>query len=68
MIDDGDAGEGDYLEPTRVDGIIYMLVSNKMATLKELRDEYSIEEAMDMLEIFLISSYNQAQAIKDVKR
>ena len=67
MIDDGDAGTGEYLEPTRVDSIIYLLVSNKMATLKELREDYTIEEAMDMLEIYLISTYNQAQVMKEVK-
>ena len=44
--------------------IIYSLVINKLATYKELRDDYTIEEALDLYEMLMVSNYNK-QLIQD---
>ena len=45
----------------RVDPLIYTLITNKYATLKEIRDDYSIEEVLDLYEICLTQIYNKYQ-------
>jgi len=52
----------------RVHPIIYTLISNKLATLKEIRDEYSIDEVLDLYEICLVNAYNRAELLKDKRR
>ena len=47
--------------------MIYTLISNNYATLKELRDDYSIEEVLDLYEICLVKLYNKNQVIEEVK-
>lgn len=44
--------------------IIYSLIINKLATYKELRDDYTIEEALDLYEMLMVSNYNK-QLIQD---
>lgn len=47
--------------------MIYTLISNNYATLKEIRDDYSIEEILDLYEICLVKLYNKNQVIEEVK-
>ena len=44
--------------------MIYTLITNKYATLKEIRDDYSIDEVLDLYEACLVSLYNHYQANK----
>lgn len=39
--------------------MIYTLITNQYATYKELRDDYSIEEAIDLYDLCLTHLYNQ---------
>lgn len=39
--------------------IFAMIISNKLATLKELKEYYTYSEALDMLDIILTNSYNE---------
>lgn len=39
--------------------MIYCLVTNKYATLKELRDDYEFAEAIDLYDACLTHMYNQ---------
>ncbi|WP_314878529.1 hypothetical protein [Haemophilus parahaemolyticus] len=41
------------------------LVSQKMATLYELQTVYSLEDALDLIEIMSVDHYNQRKAQKD---
>ena len=43
----------------RLPSFIYMIISSKLATLKELRDDYDMWEAIDLYEICLVSSHNR---------
>lgn len=44
--------------------VIYTLITQGYATLKELRDDYDVDEMLDMYEACCISMYNKAEAIK----
>ena len=44
--------------------VIYPLITQKYATLKELRDDYDIDEVLDMYEACCISMHNRAEALK----
>ena len=56
--------EGDLETVQRTDDIIYMLISNNVATLKEIRDDYSIEEVLDLYEIVVVKLYNKNKVIE----
>lgn len=43
--------------------IVYALITNRFATLKEIRDDYSIEEVLDMYEACMVNLYNKAEII-----
>ena len=45
----------------RTSGVIYVLLTNHYATLKELRDDYSIDEVLDMYEACMVCLYNKAE-------
>ena len=45
--------------------IIYTLISNKYATLKELRDNYTIEEVLDLYEICMVNMYNRQMLLEE---
>lgn len=54
-----------------LDPIIYTIISNKYATLKEIRDDYSIDEVISLYEACLVNVYNKHQVtnlIKEVKK
>lgn len=44
---------------------MYVLLSNRYATLKELRDDYSFEEAIDLYEVCLVNLHNRAIGLKN---
>lgn len=44
--------------------VIYTLITQKYATLKELRDDYSVDEMLDLYEACCISMYNKAEIIR----
>lgn len=39
--------------------MIYVLVTNRYATYRELKYEYTINEALDLYEIALVNIYNK---------
>lgn len=39
--------------------IFAILISNKLATLKELQEYYTYQDALDMLDIVQVDNYNQ---------
>lgn len=43
---------------------MYSLVTKGYATLKELRDDYTIEEVLDLYEMLMVSEHNKAEAIR----
>ena len=45
--------------------IIYTLVSNKYATLKELRDDYTIEEVNDLYEMCMVNMHNRQMLLEE---
>lgn len=47
-----------------LDGFIAAIVSSGKATLKELKTDYSLEDAFDLFEIIVTDAYNQQQANK----
>lgn len=47
------------MQVKRVHPIIYALISSNLATYKELRDDYNIEEVLALYEIHRVSSYNR---------
>lgn len=65
----GDVGLNvDTIKVERVDPIIYLLIVNKYATLKEIRDDYSIKEVLDLYETCLVSLYNKKQTYDSVEQ
>ena len=56
------------VSPQRLDPIIYVLITNKYATLKEIRDDYSFEEVLDLYEACLNNIYNKYQSTQSVTK
>jgi hypothetical protein len=56
------------VEYPNVDPLIGTLVSNKMATLHELKTVYTLDDAYDLFEILSVSRYNEFLAIEDAKQ
>lgn len=54
--------------PEETPPFIFTLISQKAATLREIRDCYTFEEAIDLYEIVLVSAYNQVQAADAARR
>lgn len=46
--------------------MLYVLIVNNYATLKEIRDEYSIDEVLDLYEICLVNIYNKNEIHNEV--
>lgn len=47
--------------------VVYTIVVNRYATLKELTYDYTIEEALALYEACLVNMYNKHQAMSGVK-
>ena len=56
------------LSTDRTDRILYTLISNKYATLAEIRDKYDIYEVLDLYEIYIISAYNKYIITKNIQK
>lgn len=51
-------------EYQNVNGLVGCLIANGMATLNELRTIYSLEDAMDMYEAYIIPKFNEWKRAK----
>ena len=60
----GESETKEFVFAKRVHSMVYVLLSNKYATLKELRDDYTIDEALDLYEICLVALHNKAMSFK----
>lgn len=58
----------DMIIPDRVPPLVYLLISKGAATLRDLREVYTIEDAIDLYEIVLVDAYNQVQAAEASRR
>lgn len=47
--------------------VVYVLITNKLATYKELRDEYNIDEVIALYEICLTQIHNKCESLKGGK-
>lgn len=59
-LDDGIAPK----EYQNINGLIGVLIANRVATLQELRTIYSLEDAMNMYEAIIIPKFNEWRAAK----
>ena len=55
----GDNKVGDFHHAKRVSYIIYILVTNRYCTYKELKDELDIEDTLSLYELCLVNLYNR---------
>lgn len=51
-----------------VDPVIGAIVSEKQATLQELKTVYSLEDMYDMWEVIAVNRYNEAMAVEAAKK
>lgn len=60
------AGEQiDLINTERTHPIIYNLISNGFATYREIRDEYSFEEVIDLYEMSVVKAYNKNKILEN---
>ena len=65
MLQVEDSGNGkDY---QNIGGLIGTLVAARMATLNELKTIYSLEDAMDMYEAYIIPRFNEWKSMKQLE-
>ena len=50
-----------------IEPILGLLISKKLATLKELEEYYSLEDVIDMFEIVSIDCYNEYKQVESLK-
>lgn len=50
-----------------MNAVIYTLITQHYATLKELRDDYDIEETLDLYEACCVSMHNKIVSIENGK-
>jgi hypothetical protein len=50
-----------------IEPILGLIISKKLATLKELEEYYSLEDVIDLLEIIEIDCYNEYKQAESVK-
>lgn len=60
QVDDGGVSK-DY---QNINGLVGTLVANRIATLHELKTVYSLEDAMDMYEAYIIPKFNEWKEMK----
>jgi hypothetical protein len=48
--------------------VIGILIAHRIATLHELKTIYSMEDAMDMYEAFIIPKFNEWRELESAKR
>lgn len=54
-------------EYQNISGLVGVLVGNRIATLHELKTIYSLEDAMDMYEAFIIPKFNEWKSANNAK-
>lgn len=62
-----DSGTCVKKEYQNIHPVIGVLVANRIATLNELKTIYSMEDAMDMYEAFIIPKYNEWREMQSAK-
>lgn len=50
-----------------IEPILGLIISKKLATLKELEEYYSLEDVIDLLEIIEIDCYNEFKQAESIK-
>ena len=50
-----------------IEPILGLIISKKLATLRELEEYYSLEDVIDLLEIIEIDCYNEFKQAESVK-
>ena len=50
-----------------IDGFIATIISEKQATLQELKTGYTLEEAYDLWEVIAVNRYNEHLAVEHAK-
>lgn len=50
-----------------IEPILGLIISKKLATLRELEEYYSLEDVIDLLEIIEIDCYNEYKQAESVK-
>ena len=65
-----DVGTDNLINPQYVDAITYTIITNKLATYKELRDDYNVEEYLSLYDVAITQIHNKSVLIesKKVKR
>lgn len=63
-MDTGESGRKGY---QNIHPVIGVLVANRIATLNELKTVYSMEDAMDMYEAFIIPKFNEWREVEKMK-
>lgn len=51
-----------------VDGFIGAIVASGKATLKELKESYTLEDAFDLWEVIAVTNYNEFLAIEHARK
>ena len=52
---------------TNIEPIVGIVISKKMATMKELEEYYSLEDLVDLFEIIEIDCYNEHKQNESLK-
>jgi len=52
----------------RMHYIVYTLIVNKYATYKELRDDYDIDEVLDLYETCMVNMHNKHMLLEERRR
>lgn len=50
-----------------INGLVGTLVANRIATLHELKTVYTLEDALDMYEAYIIPKYNEWKSMKNTE-
>lgn len=56
---------GNYLETSDIDPEIYKIITKKYATYKELQQDYSVNDIIDLLEVMDIENDLEMARLKD---
>lgn len=58
----------DVNRPERLHPIVYVLIVNNYATLREIKEFYEIEDVLDLYEAYRVSIYNKSIATDAIKK
>lgn len=60
------SGQEESLAQSQSHPLIYALIVNHYATLKELRDDYDIWEALELYEMCAVNLYNKYKMLRSM--